>query len=154
MLLLMFHLDKDRYVLDVGQIEEVLPYVAAKAIPRTPDGVVGAISYHGRPVPLIDLCVLALGRPSAEVMSTRIILVRYPAEGGREPLLGLVAERATEIIARDASDFGPSGVDAGTPPYLGPVATDDHGILQLVRVEALLPAGIRDALFRQIEAVS
>jgi chemotaxis-related protein WspB len=154
MLFLQFHLGKDRYVLDVEQIEEVLPYVAAKAIPGTPDGVVGVINYHGRPVPLIDLSVLALGRPSAPVMSTRIILIRYPSADRIARLLGLVAERATEILARDAADFGPSGIEAGTPPYLGSVATDDHGIIQLIEVEALLPAEIREILFQQIATVS
>jgi len=152
MLFLMFHLDDDRYVLDAGQIEEILPYVAAKAIPGTPRGVAGAINYHGASVPLIDLAMLALGRSSAAVMSTRIILARYPAEDRQPRLLGLVAERATEILVRDAADFGPSGLDAGTPGYLGPVAPDEHGIVQIVRVEALLPADIRDILFQQIPA--
>ena len=154
MLFLMFHLDRDRYVLDVAEIEEILPYVAAKAIPGAPAGVAGAINYHGKPVPLIDLALLALGRPSAAVMSTRIALLRYPSGPASPRLLGLVVERATDILARDAADFGPSGIDAGTPPYLGPVATDDLGIIQRVRVEDLLPADLREALFQQISAAS
>jgi chemotaxis-related protein WspB len=154
MLFLMFHLNKDRYVLDVEQIEEVLPCIAVKAIPGTPHGVAGAINYHGRSVPLIDLSLLALGRPCVEVMSTRTILVRYPSTQGQPRLLGLLAERATEILSRDLDDFEPSGIDAGTPAYLGPVLADEQGLIQLVKVDALLPAEIRDALFQQIETVA
>ena len=52
-------------------------------------------------------------------------------------------------IARDAADFTTSGVEAGMPPYLGPVASDERGLIQWVRGEALLTPEIRDILFRQ-----
>lgn len=151
MLFLMFSLGTDRYVLDAGEVEAILPLMATKALPGAPRGVVGAINYRGRPVPLIDLNVLTLGRPAAAVLSTRIILVRYPAADGDIHLLGLIAERATETIERAASDFVASGVEAGIPAYLGPVASDARGLIQRVRTERLLPADIRDILFRRAE---
>lgn len=150
MLFLMFQLGKDRYVLDTAQVEAVLPLLAVKQLPAAPVGVAGAISYRGTPVPLIDLSVLALGRPAAPVLSTRIILLRYPAEPAEPRLLGLIAERAVETLARNPSDFVASGVEAGTPPYLGPVAADEEGLIQWIRPEALLPPAIRDILFRQL----
>jgi chemotaxis-related protein WspB len=152
MLFLMFRLGGDRYVLDVEQVEEVLPLLQPTLLPGAPPGVVGAIRYRGSAVPLIDLSVVALGRPSAPVISTRVILVRYPVEGGETRRLGLVAERVTETIQRDPRDFVPSGVDAGMPAYLGPVASDAEGLIQLVRAEALLPADLREILFRQLQA--
>lgn len=150
MLFLMFQLGRDRYVLDTAQVEAVLPLLAVKQLPAAPAGVAGAISYRGTPVPLIDLSLLALGRPAAPVLSTRIILLRYPAEHGERRLLGLIAERAVETVARDPADFVPSGVEAGTPPYLGPVAADEAGLVQWIKAEALLPPEIRDILFRQL----
>lgn len=152
MLFLMFQLGQDRYVLDTAQVETVLPLLAVKQLPAAPAGVVGAISYRGTPVPLIDLSLLALGRPAAAVLSTRIILLHYPAEGGARRLLGLIAERALETVTRDPGDFVASGVEAGTPPYLGPVAADEAGLVQWVKAEALLPPEIRDILFRQLTA--
>ena len=152
MLFVMFRLGADRYVLEAGQVQEILPLLAVKALPSAPAGVVGAINYRGKPLPLVDLSLLALGRPAAAFLSTRIILVRYPGEGGSENLLGLVAARAIETIQREPSE--PTGVEAGTPPYLGPVASDAQGLIQWVKVGALLPAGIRDILFRQVAAVS
>ncbi|HWJ76140.1 MAG TPA: chemotaxis protein CheW [Kaistia sp.] len=148
MLFLMFRVGKDRYVIDADQIEQVLPFMDAKALPGAPSGVVGAINYHGAPVPLIDLSSLALGRPSATVMSTRIILIRYPSAEGTYRRLALCAEHVVETVSRPASDFVPTGVEAGTPAYLGPVAADAEGLIQWIRAEALLTAEIRAILFQ------
>lgn len=154
MLFLMFRLGPDRYALDAAQIEAVLPLLAVKQLPGAPAGVTGAIGYRGRPVPLIDLSLLALGRPAQPLLSTRIILLRYPVSGGEHRLLGLMAEKAVETVARDPADFVASGVEAGTPPYLGPVAPDAEGLVQWIRGEALLPPGIRDILFARLAAAS
>lgn len=151
MLFLMFRLGQDRYLLDAGQVEEVLPLLEVKALPAAPKGVVGAINYRGAPVPLIDLSLLALGRAATPLLSTRIILVKYPVESGHK-LLGLIAERAIEAIERDPADFVASGVEAGLPPYLGPVAPDDRGLLQRIEAQALLTPEIREILFRQLAA--
>ncbi|GAU80542.1 chemotaxis protein CheW [Bosea sp. BIWAKO-01] len=149
MLFLMFRLGQDRYLLDAGQVEVVLPLLTVKALPAAPVGVVGAINYRGAPVPLIDLSLLALGRAAAPLLSTRIILVRYPVGAGEHALLGLVAERAIETVERDPADFVGTGVEAGMPPYLGPVASDEKGLIQRVRAEALLSPVIREILFQQ-----
>lgn len=150
MLFVMFRLGDDRYVLEAKQVEEVLPLLAVKVLPAAPAGVVGVINYRRVPLPLIDLSLLALGHPAAQLLSTRIILVRYPTETGPQRLLGLIAEQAVETVERDPSDFAATGVEAGTPPYLGPVAADSKGLIQWVKVGALLPAEIRDILFQQI----
>lgn len=149
MLFLMFQLGQDRYVLDTGQVEAVLPLLATKQLPGAPKGVAGAINYRGRPVPVVDLALLALGRPAEPRLSTRIILLRYPSDPGRDDLLCLLVEQAVETTERDAADFATSGVEAGMPPYLGPVASDERGLIQWVRGEALLTPEIRDILFRQ-----
>lgn len=149
MLFLMFQLGRDRYVLETGRVEAVLPLLSAKQLPGAPVGVAGAISYRGRPVPVVDLALLALGRPAEPRLSTRIILLRYPSGPGSDDLLGLLVEQAVETVERNPGDFTTSGVEAGTPPYLGPVASDDRGLIQWVRGEALLTPEIRDILFRQ-----
>ncbi len=149
MLFLMFQLGRDRYVLDTGQVAAVLPLLATKQLPGAPAGVAGAISYRGRPVPVVDLALLALGRPAEPRLSTRIILLRYPSGPGSDDLLGLLVEQAVETIERDQADFATSGVEAGMPPYLGPVASDERGLIQWVRGEALLTPEIRDILFRR-----
>jgi chemotaxis-related protein WspB len=153
MLFLLFQLGKDRYALDTAQVVEVLPTVKLKEIPQAPAGVAGAFNYHGAPVPMIDLAALALGQPSRARMSTRIILVNYTEPGGETHLLGLLAERTTETIRREAADFVDAGVAVDAAPYLGPVTTDAQGMIQRIEINQLLTAQVRDLLFRQpIEA--
>ena len=149
MLFLVFELGKDRYALDVRQIAAVLPLVGVKQIPRAPQAMNGLFNYRGAPVPVIDLSQLTLGRPSANRLSTRLVLVHYPDDTGQTHLLGLVAERATQTARHEASDFVASGVTNTGAPYLGPVVTDARGLLQWIDVRTLLPPSFRDMLFKE-----
>jgi chemotaxis-related protein WspB len=130
-------------------VVEVLPLVRYKGIPHAPAYIAGAFTYRGEPVPLIDLSALCLGQPSRVLMSTRIILVRYQEPGGEVHLLGLLAEQATEMIRRQPEEFAETGVAVDSAPYLGPVTTDVRGLIQRVEIDRLLPAEVRDQLFRQ-----
>jgi chemotaxis-related protein WspB len=147
MLHLIFQLGQDRFALETVGIVEVLPMVAITPVPLAPRGVAGLFDHRGAPVPAIDLSALLLGRPALAVRSTRIVLVRYPDPAG-DRLLGLIAERATDTLRARPEDFTPSGVDNPAAPYLGPVLADAQGVIQRVEVQALLPPGLRDMLFR------
>jgi chemotaxis-related protein WspB len=61
--------------------------------------------------------------------------------------LGLIAERATEIIRRDAAEFSQPGLKLSEAPYLGPVLTDKQGVIQLINEQRLLTDNMRDILF-------
>lgn len=146
MLFLIFRLGPERYALDANEIVEVLPCVALKTIPAAPAWVAGVFNYHGRTVPVIDLVALALGRPATDHVSTRTILVNYPA-GDDAQILGVIAEHANRTLRRAAADFGPSGIDTPAAPYLGRVAADAGGLLQWIRIADLLPPEVRASLF-------
>jgi chemotaxis-related protein WspB len=147
MMFLLFHLGNDRYALEARRIIEVLPLLELKRIPNAPRGVAGIFNYRGRPVPAIDLSELTLGEASGKHLSTRIIIINYPDESGKLHPLGLIAERATEIIRRDTGDFADPGLKFGDAPYLGPVSTDSQGVIQLVHEQRLLNDKVRDILF-------
>lgn len=153
MLFLLFQLGSDRYALPATDVAEVLPLVAFKTLPGAPLGVTGLIDYRGTAVPVIDLSALALGRPAAHRISTRLIMVKYPLARGTTRLLGLLAERATGTISRQPSDFQPTGVTSETTRYLGPVTHDPRGLIQRIELDALLTPGLRAALFPE-ETVS
>ena len=140
MLFLVFQLGAHRYAIDASQIAEVLPLVAINAIARAPEEVAGIFVYRGAPVPVIDLSQLFEGRPAERRLSTRIIIVHYPGGSGGTRVLGLIAEKATETIRREAVDFVDSGVLNDRAPYLGPVATDARGLVQRVDIARLLTA--------------
>ena len=151
MLFLLFQLGTDRYAIDARQVVEVLPPLAVKRIPLAPSSVAGLIDYHGQAVPLVDLCRLATGRPTQSRLSTRIVLVDYPDPRGGTRLLGLLAERVTETLSRGAADFQPSGLTPADARWLGPVATDLHGLVQWVQLGDLLDEELHALLFVQTE---
>ncbi len=147
MLFLLFQLDEDRYALPARDVTEVLPLVMTKALPGAPVGIIGLANYRGVAVPVLDLALLAVGRPSARRVSTRLLIVNYPFSGGRERLLGVVVEHATEMIAKEPDDFKPTGVTTSAARYLGPVAQDPRGLIQRVDLTALLTPELQAALY-------
>jgi chemotaxis-related protein WspB len=116
-----------------------------KPVPQAPAGVAGLFSYRGMPVPVVDLSALMLGRPAPTALSTRLIVVRYGADGSSS-LLGLIAEQATATFRRRASDFAPSRIGDTRTASAGPVTSDEHGVVQWLDVNTLLPPHVRDAL--------
>ena len=152
MLFLVFQLGRDRYALDATQVVEVLPLVRIKALPQAPTGVAGLCNYRGRPVPVIDLGAMALGRPAQARLSTRLILLHYHDAAGGKSVLGLLAEQATDTIRRNPGDFSPAGVDNPGARYLGPVTKDRDVLIQRIEVSQLLTPEVRAVLFQTMEA--
>jgi chemotaxis-related protein WspB len=151
MLFILFQLGSDRYALPARDVAEVLPLISVKVLPGAPTGVAGLVDYRGAAVPTIDLSALAFGRPSARRVSTRLLMVRYPHPRGGERLLGVIAEHATEMLAKEPGDFQPTGITTETSRYLGPIVHDARGMIQRVEVAGLLSAELRAALFKEDE---
>jgi len=147
MLLLLFRMGKERYALDASQVIEVVPLAELKTVPKAPAYVAGVLNYRGHPVPVIDLSQLNLGRASEVCMSTRIVLVPYGAGAADAHMLGLVAEHVTETVKMAPGVFTDPGIAVPDAPYLGDVANDQDGMLQLMDVQRLLPAGAAQFLF-------
>jgi chemotaxis-related protein WspB len=148
-LFLQFEIGGHRYLIEARAVEAVLPLPDLKPLPGAAAGVAGVANYQGKPVPVIDLAQLATGRPAADRLSTRLVLVTYPAASGKK-LLGLVAERATSVSRVDEKNFVPAGVAAA--PWLGTVAPEAGALAQRVDVAALLPPELRSVLFQAVEA--
>ncbi|MFP4595470.1 chemotaxis protein CheW [uncultured Ralstonia sp.] len=159
MLYLLFELDDERYALGVAQIAEVLALSSPKSIPGAPAWVAGVIERNGVPVPVIDVSQLALGRPARPLRSTRLVLVRYEADGvddaaghDEAPLLGLILERATHTRRIEAAQFADSGVATPHARWLGPVASDATGLVQRIEVQQMLDDDVRALLFPALPA--
>ncbi len=145
---LLFHIGADRYGLRLRDVVRVLPLVELKQLPLAPDSVAGLMDFHGQSVPVIDLCRMS-GMPSSpDHFDTRIVLVDYHAPDGAPHLLGLLAERVLGVQEVADSALADSGVQAA--PFLGQVASDPAGIVQLVELAQLLPASLRALLFQPV----
>jgi len=147
MLALVFQVGRAHYALESRHVVEVLPLVDVTPVPRAPAAVAGVFSYHGSPVPAIDLSRLMTDRPARRWLSTRLVVVRYPRPAGDPRLLGLIAEHMTETERLDRFRFEPSGVTTAEAPYLGSVAVDDRGLVQAIDLALLLPPPVEDVLF-------
>ncbi|WP_339410331.1 chemotaxis protein CheW [Pseudomonas sp. EA_35y_Pfl2_R5] len=146
-LYLLFSLDRDRYALNVHEVVEVLPLRRLKAFPQAPAWVAGGFAYRGALVPVIDLLVRACGRPSAQLTSTRLVLVHYPPAGR---VLGLILEKASDTVRLHTRDFRGSGLASDEAPYLGAVQGCTQGLVQRIDVAGLLPADVRALLFPEV----
>ncbi len=153
MLFLLFQLGHDRYALDAGRIVEVVPFLALKRVPQSPRGMAGLFMYRGRAVPALDLCALTFDRPARQLLSTRIIIVHAGESPQEEPLLGLIAERATDTLRREAGAFVEAGMKLAGPSFLGPVLMDERGVIQLIHAHKLLTDGVRAQLVNPLSEV-
>jgi chemotaxis-related protein WspB len=152
MLFLLFELDGERYALDAREIAHVLPLAPVRPTPGTPPWIAGLIDYAGVPVPVIDLAMLALGRPARALMSTRLVLVhdRAPvrdAEAAPARYIALLLECATRTQSFAATAFTEAGIATPEARWLGPVARDEQGFVQWVKADHLLDARVRALLF-------
>ncbi|MDQ1834631.1 chemotaxis protein CheW [Massilia scottii] len=149
MKVMVFHIGADRYALPLWAVARVLPAAALKAIPLAPGYVAGLLDLHGAPVPVIDLSALAGMPPRQLWYDSRIILVDYPvadgsADGATRPL-GLLAEHVIGVETIDSAALADAGVSGA--PFLGQVAADGAGMLQLVSLAQLLAPDVRAQLF-------
>src|SRR5947209_19227584 len=116
MLFLLFQLGKNRYALEASRVVEVVPMLALNQLPQAPKGVAGIFNYRGRPVPAVDLCELATGSPARERLSTRIVIVKHGSGNDPGRMLGLIAEKATEMLRTNPQDFVDPGVSFAAAP--------------------------------------
>lgn len=134
MLFLVFSIGDESYALPAGEVVEVLPLMPLRNVHAAPQGMVGAFHYRGSFIPVLDPCVLRLGRPAAQRMSTRLIVVRLDRGGDDEALAALIAENATDTLRCEPQAFVPFA------------AAGDRGLVQRVEVDRLVPADLRRAL--------
>lgn len=149
MLFLLFQIGNDRYALDATQVAIVLPLARCKKVPGTPDWIEGVFSYCNQMVPVLDINMLATGKPAAVRLSTRLVLVHYTPPGQTTQLLGLIVEKTSETLRCDPAAFSDSGLNHEDTPYLGPVMQHAGGLLQRIEVQDLLDASARNILFPQ-----
>jgi len=147
---LIFHIGSDRYGLRLRDVVRVLPLLELKQLPQAPASVAGLMDFHGQSVPVIDLCRMSGLEPAPEHYDTRIVLANYQTPEGAAHLLGLLAERVLGVQEVSEGTLADSGVQAA--PFLGQVASDSKGIVQLVELNQLLPAGLRAILFQSASA--
>lgn len=145
MLFLVFEIAGQRYAIDTGQVVEVLPLVEWRGMPGVVPAVRGVFSFHGTLVPLLDMTMLAFGKPAELHRDTRIALVQYPTQSSGSRMLGILLEKATGLLRRNDDEFEAAPIQSGAL-YAGRVATDEEGIVQRIELRELVPDEVWSAL--------
>lgn len=143
MLLLSFNIGEERYVIETTSVIEIVPLVVLKKIPGSEKMVAGMLNYHGQAIPVIDINALCDGDDIKRTLTSRIILVNY----NNTRVIGLLAEKVTETIQLDESEFKEIGIKLSNYDFLGKIAEHDDHLLQLIDIDNLLSDNLRELLF-------
>ena len=147
MQLLTFTVAGQEYAIESRRVVEVLPLVPARPIPHTPDYIRGIFTYRGRLVPLVDLGRRLAGRPLAERLSTRVIVVEVAGPGPTAGRLGLVAENVIAICSSTDAETSLPSLDLPDAPFLGRIHRIRGRTIHVVEIDRLLPPAIAAGLF-------
>lgn len=150
-LYIQFIVDDNRYVISAADVVGIVPLATMHDIPKAPDYVVGILNYHGMSVPVVDLTHLMAGKKTEYRLSARIVLLKLDVPEQGAAVVGLLAEKVTEVMRVHESEFKKSGVRNNDAKYLGDVITDNSGILQRLNIPELLPKSAKKMLFEQVE---
>lgn len=146
MILILFQIGDETFGLEVSRVIEVAPLLVCRKVPHVPEFVAGLINYRGAVTPVIDLSMLHQGRPSRQLLSTRIIMTGFTVENGKQYTLGMIAEQVTETFSCRREDFQPPGVQSERSRYLGDILLHEGRMIQLVTPERILSAEARELL--------
>ena len=140
---LLFNLGADRYALPASVVRKIMPLQRLKHVPEAPAWVAGLLSYHGEIIPVLDLCERVFGQPARHSINTRLVLLHYSSTQS----LGLILEKANQVVRLPSPAQQPMGLDAGGA-YLGSVQTQGLGdMVQHISIEGLLPPDMVQLLF-------
>ena len=145
MLLLLAQAGDQRLAVLGSAVLEVVPMVEIHRVAGAPGSMAGVIDHRGARIPVIDLTYLLQGRNSAELMSTRIIVVGLSDGGGLRPL-GIMAERVTDAMEWPGPDLPPCDAEQ-EGPFRGQVTLLDDQQALVLDLDSLLPADLLGELF-------
>jgi chemotaxis-related protein WspB len=129
--MLLFYVDLNRYAVENQYVAYIVPAMYFKLIVTTEPFIKGVIDLDGQIIPIIDFCELVAHHPASSALHTRIILLQRDKE-----IIGLLAERITQIIEVDVSRWKP--LPLTHLPYIDQVYTDAKGMIQRINVIQLM----------------
>lgn len=133
--MLLFHVKDNRFACIVEQIVEIVPKIQLHPLPESPPYIAGVINYRGDTIPVVDLCQLLENDRCFDRLHTRIIVVQSK---DHRYLLGVIAERVTEMLDIDPLKFRRSEIKFEKFPYLNGVYTERDLTICLFLIEEFI----------------
>ena len=150
MLFLLFKIGEQHFAIAASQVRKVVPRVALASIPSAPEFAAGLMNYRANLVPVVDLCRLATGKPSALKMSTRIILIDYTLADGRSQILGLLAEHMVETVTSKQPLLPPAVIKFDDLHDCPTTLMQSNDAIQLFDLRRMLPTQEINTLFTHL----
>ena len=100
MLLLLFSVDNDDFVIDSAHIQEIIPRLNLKSIPHAKEYVLGTHDLRGAPLLILDFKKIIKNKNSTDTLLTRTIILK-----NGDFKLGLVAENVRETLYNTAEEI-------------------------------------------------
>jgi purine-binding chemotaxis protein CheW len=104
---LTFFIAEEEYAIGILRVREIIQYDTVTRVPRMPGWIRGVINLRGGVVPVLDLGV-KLGLPVAAVTKETCIVITELDVDGEQGLLGVVADRVSQVIDLPPSDVEPA----------------------------------------------
>ncbi len=137
MLVLVFFLGDDKYMVECEKIREISPMVTLKKVPHSPDFFAGFFNYRGAVVPVIDLRQLIQESACEMRLSTRIILIDYINRDNLPDMFGFIAERVTEATKKSKEAFILPSVNFQETPYFSGFVMEGEKMIQCIDLNVL-----------------
>ena len=116
-------------------------------VPMVEQSIKGILNYRGKPTPVIDLCQFLKKQACNNSLGSRIIIIDCLQKDNSRRILGLAAERVTEVIKCTEDHIFPSGLNSESTPFLGELYKHNNEIIQMIDVRNILPTSIAQQVF-------
>lgn len=130
-----FFLEKERYGINVMQVQEVLRVTEIAPVPGAPSYVLGIINLRGNVVTVIDTRS-RFGLMSSEVDdSTRIIITE-----AEDQVIGIMVDSVAEVVDLNATDIevAPNVGNEDSTQFIEGVASLEGELLIIINLNRLL----------------
>jgi purine-binding chemotaxis protein CheW len=130
-----FHLENEKYGINVMQVQEVLRVTEIAPVPGAPDYVLGIINLRGNVVTVIDTR-RRFGLPTKEMDdSTRIVIIE-----AEDQVVGILVDSVAEVVDLRASEIetAPNVGTEESSKFIQGVASVDSELLIIVDLNKLL----------------
>ena len=129
-----FHLDEEKYGINVMQVREVLRETEIAPVPGTPDYVLGIINLRGNVVTVIDTRKRFGLAPKEVDEATRIVIIE-----AAEEVVGMQVDGVAEVMDVPSSEIemAPNVGNDESAKYIQGVSNQDGGLLIFVDLNKL-----------------
>ncbi|MCF6210026.1 MAG: chemotaxis protein CheW [Gammaproteobacteria bacterium] len=130
-----FRLEKEKYGINVMQVQEVLRVSEIAPVPGAPDYVLGIINLRGNVVTVIDTRKRFGLIPKEMDDSTRIVIIESD-----DQVVGILVDSVAEVVDLRVSDMeaAPNVGTEESAKFIQGVASHDNELLILVDLNRLL----------------